>query len=114
MILYGIKNCDTVRKARRWCEANDIEVKFHDFRSDGLDETILNQWLTLVTWEDLLNKRSTTWRNLDDPRKDQLDANNAIALMIENPTLIKRPVLMDNSHCILGFKADIYANHFGK
>ena len=70
--------------------------------------------VTLVTWEDLLNKRSTTWRNLDDPRKDQLDANNAIALMIENPTLIKRPVLIDNSHCILGFKADIYATHFGK
>ncbi len=114
MILYGIKNCDTVRKARRWCEANDVAVEFHDFRADGLDEATINNWLAFLSWEVLLNKRSTTWKQLDDSRKEQLDQANAIALMLENPTLIKRPVLSDNTLCMVGFKEADYAAHFAK
>lgn len=114
MILYGIKNCDTVRKARRWCEANDINVQFHDFRVDGLDEATINSWLKFQSWEVLLNKRSTTWKQLDDASKDQINQANAIALMLENPTLIKRPVLSDSTMCMVGFKEADYAAHFAK
>jgi len=111
--IYGIKNCDTVKKARRWLEANDVAFQFHDFRVEGLDEKTINSWLSSVSWEILLNKRGTTWRNLDDPRKDQLDQATAIELMLKNPTLIKRPVLSNNSGCMVGFKEADYAAYFG-
>jgi arsenate reductase len=114
MILYGIKNCDTVRKARRWLDNNGVVFQFHDFRADGLDQSTIESWLETVSWETLLNKRGTTWRKLDAPRKEQLDQTTAIALMLDNPTLIKRPVLSDNSSCKLGFKEADYAAHFGK
>ncbi|RKZ80028.1 MAG: ArsC family reductase [Gammaproteobacteria bacterium] len=114
MILYGIKNCDTVRKARRWLDANGVDFQFHDFRADGLDEATINAWLTTVSWEILLNKRGTTWRKLDDPRKDQLDQATVIELMLENPTLIKRPVLSDDTDCMVGFKETDYSTRFGK
>ena len=113
-ILYGIKNCDTVKKARRWCEANDVDFQFHDFRVDGLDKATINRWLESVSWEVLLNKRSTTWKQLEDPRKEQLDQAIAVELMLENPTLIKRPVLCDNSSCMVGFKEADYAAKFAK
>ncbi len=114
MILYGIKSCDTVRKARRWCEANNAEFQFHDFRVDGLDEATINGWLQFISWEVLLNKRSTTWKQLDDSRKESLGQANAVELMLENPTLIKRPVLSDNTMCMVGFKEADYAVHFAK
>ncbi len=114
MILYGIKNCDTVKKARRWCQANDIGFQFHDFRVDGLDEDTINKWLQYVSWEVLLNKRSTTWKQLEASRKEQLNQATAIELMLENPTLIKRPVLSDNAGCMVGFNETDYAAHFGK
>ncbi|MFW5451577.1 MAG: ArsC family reductase [Methylophagaceae bacterium] len=114
MILYGIKNCDTVKKARRWCEANDVAIRFHDFRTDGLDQATINKWLQYVSWEVLLNKRSTSWKQLEPSRKEQLDQAVAIELILENPTLIKRPVLSDNTVCMVGFKETDYAAHFGK
>jgi arsenate reductase len=114
MILYGIKNCDTVKKARRWLEANDVLFQFHDFRVDGLDQATIEQWLQTVDWETLLNKRGTTWRKLDDPRKEQLNKAVAVELMLENPTLIKRPVLVNNKDCKVGFKDADYAEYFGK
>lgn len=112
--VYGIKNCDTVKKARRWLEANDVAFNFHDFRADGLDQHTIETWLQNVSWEILLNKRGTTWRKLIDPRKDQLDQAIAIELMIDNPTLIKRPVLTNNDDCLVGFKEAEYAAYFGK
>ncbi|NQZ53014.1 MAG: ArsC family reductase [Piscirickettsiaceae bacterium] len=114
MVLYGIKNCDTVKKARRWCDTNGVDFDFHDFRVDGLDGATIQGWLESVSWEILLNKRGTTWRKLDDPRKEQLDQNIAVELMLANPTLIKRPVLSDNGSCMVGFKEADYATHFGK
>lgn len=112
--LYGIKNCDTVKKARRWCESNNIDVQFHDFRVDGLDDATINNWLQYVSWEVLLNKRSTTWRQFEDPRKEQLNEAIAIELMLENPTFIKRPVLFDGTSCMVGFKEADYAAKFAK
>ncbi|MAX53200.1 MAG: ArsC family reductase [Methylophaga sp.] len=108
MILYGIKNCDSVKKARSWLEAHSIDYVFHDFRQQGLEESTVKEWLQSVDWETLLNKRGTTWRKLDDPRKDNLDEKTAIELMLENPTLIKRPVLVNDSTIIVGFKEDVY------
>jgi len=104
MILFGIKNCDTVKKARRWLDEHNLAYQFHDFRQDGLDQETIDGWLNIVTWETLLNKRGTTWRKLDEPRKEQLDRTTAVALMLENPTLIKRPVLVTDNHCQVGFK----------
>ena len=114
MILYGIKNCDTVKKSRRWLEANDVAFDFHDFRADGLDQATIESWLQNVSWEVLLNKRGTTWRKLEDPRKDQLDQAIAIELMLASPTLIKRPVVTVNEGCMVGFKEADYAAYFGK
>lgn len=112
--LYGIKNCDAVKKARRWCQANNIDVQFHDFQVDALDELTITQWLKSVSWQTLLNKRSTTWRQLADPRKEQLNQTVAVELMLKNPTLIKRPVLCDNSGCMVGFKEADYTAKFAK
>jgi arsenate reductase len=114
MILYGIKNCDTVKKARRWLDSHDIDYTFHDVRSDGINKATIESWLETVSWDSVLNKRGTTWRKLDDPRKETLNQAVAIELMLEHPTLIKRPVLTRNEDCMVGFKDDDYKTYFGK
>ncbi len=114
MIVYGIKNCDTVKKARQWLASQAIDYQFHDFRQDGLDRQTIENWLQSVDWTVLLNKRGTTWRKLDDPRKDSVDANTAVDLMLEYPTLIKRPVVTDNSGCMVGFNEQEYQNRYGQ
>ncbi len=112
MVLHGIKNCDTVKKARRWLEANNVDYRFHDLRADGLDEEMLRKWLGQVAWERLLNTRGTTWRKLPDNQRRGLDESEALALMLAHPTLIKRPVLTIKDKCHIGFKADDYAALF--
>jgi arsenate reductase len=114
MIVYGIKNCDTVKKTRRWLEANDVDFQFHDFRADGLEQATIESWLENVSWETLLNKRGTTWRKLEDPRKEQLTQEIAVELMLANPTLIKRPVVTNDNNCMVGFKEADYTAYFGK
>ena len=114
MVIFGIKNCDTVKKARRWLDANDVDFTFHDFRQEGLKQETIEVWLRKVSWETLLNKRGMTWRQLDDPRKEQMNETIAIELMLENPTLIKRPVMTVNDDCFVGFKEADYAAYFGK
>jgi Spx/MgsR family transcriptional regulator len=108
MILYGIKNCDTVKKARRWLEDNGQEFTFHDVRTDGLDKTEVKRWLREAGFEVVVNKRSTTWKQLDDVQKDGLSEANSLDLLLANPTLIKRPVLTINDTVLVGFKADQY------
>ncbi len=108
MIIYGIKNCDTVKKACRWLNDNGIAFDFHDFRVDGLDESMLNSWLQTVTWQDLLNRKSTTWRQVDPAQRDALDADSAIQLMLTSPTIIKRPVLVKGDMIIIGFSEQNY------
>ena len=104
--VYGIKNCDTCRKALKWLAAEGIEHRFHDFRVDGLDAASLSGWVKAAGWEKLLNRRGTTWRNLSDAEKDGVDEAKAEALMEGNPTLIKRPVFETGGEVLVGFSAD--------
>ena len=112
MILYGISNCDTIKKAKNWLELNNIDYKFHDFRNQGLEPEIIQSWLTQIPWDKLLNKRSTTWRNLELDVQQSVNAENIIQLLVENPTLIKRPVLNVNGIINVGFNADTYQGIF--
>lgn len=113
-VLYGISNCDTVKKARKWLEQQSINYIFHDFRKDGLTGKELKNWLTEIGQDVLINKRSTTWRTLPEADKKNLSQANAIKLMLANPTLIKRPVLVSNNHVIVGFNPAEYKNQLGK
>ena len=106
--IYGIKNCDTVKKARRWLEDHGIEYQFHDFRQDGLDKKQLSGWVEQLGWEAVVNKRSTTWRNLSDKDKEIKINSQAVKLLAANPTLIKRPVLEKNKILLIGFKEAEY------
>ncbi len=110
--LFGIKNCDSVKKARRWIESAGYEYQFHDFREDGLSEAKLNEWLQLIDKESLVNKRSTTWKQLSEDEKDQLNSDHACALIVEHPTLIKRPVLHVDGKLYVGFNPDMYTKIF--
>ena len=112
MILYGISNCDTVKKAKNWLETNQLEYSFHDFRKQGLEPDIIQGWLTQIAWDKLLNKRSTTWRNLEPEVQQSVNAENIIHLLVENPTLIKRPVLKVNGIINVGFNIDTYKGLF--
>tara|TARA_Y100000994_G_C15320412_1_gene287786 strand:+ start:173 stop:517 length:345 start_codon:yes stop_codon:yes gene_type:complete len=108
VILYGIKNCDSVKKARAWLTEHNVQFKFHDFRSDGLTESIIDNWLKKTEWELLLNRRGITWRNLDASVKDTISHENIIHVLLEYPTLIKRPVLNYEEIVTIGFNSDIY------
>ena len=107
-ILYGIKNCDTVRKARRWLDAQGVDYRFHDLRADSLDPAELNRWVARVGWEALVNRRGTTWRQLPEAERADLDGDKAVALMLAHPTLIKRPVLVSGDDVAVGFSEADY------
>ncbi len=111
-ILYGIKNCDTVKKARSWLDDHGVAYRFHDFRNDGLEKQQLIEWSIQLSWEVLLNRRSTTWRQLPDEIKDNLDKAQAIELMLQHPTLIKRPLLEREGGYCVGFKDVEYQKLF--
>ncbi|ANG64251.1 arsenate reductase [Marinobacterium aestuarii] len=107
--LYGIKNCDTIKKARKWLESNGIDYRFHDYRSDGLERAQLESWAAELGWEALLNKRGTTWRTQPDSVKNSIDEASAISLMLQQPAMIKRPLLDTGTARHLGFKDADYA-----
>jgi len=111
--LYGIKNCDTVRKARRWLDENGVEYQFHDFRADGLTKKQASDWLKEIDWTVLINRRGTTWRKLPEATRTAIDAASALELMLENPVIIKRPVLDTGSSRHVGFSVDNYSQLFG-
>jgi Spx/MgsR family transcriptional regulator len=111
--LYGIANCDTVRKARRWLDTHDVEYTFHDFRKQGLERPSLTRWCASVGWETLLNRRGMTWRKLPDQQKQGLDRDRALALMLAQPSIIKRPVLVRGKQIRVGFSAEQYGDIFG-
>ena len=106
--LYGIANCDTVRKARKWLAAHDVAYQFHDFRKDGLSNKQVKAWAQAVGWETLLNRRGQTWRKLAEQDKANLTEAKAINLMAAEPTLIKRPVLEINKQVQVGFSEADY------
>jgi arsenate reductase len=108
MLVWGIKNCDTVKKARRWLDNSGIEYQFRDFRSDGLTTADVTRWLKSVSWQELLNTKSRTWRQLPEQRRSGLDRQAAISLMLDQPTLIKRPVVETNNVVLVGFSAERY------
>lgn len=111
--LYGIPNCDTVKKARTWLADNSHDFSFHDFKKQGLSRELVAGWLEQLDWETLVNRKGTTWRNLPDERKAQVvDKASALALMLENPSVIKRPVLVGAGPVSVGFSADAYAEKF--
>ena len=103
LIVYGIKNCDTCRKALKWLEAESIEHEYHDFRAHGLSDRELIRWVDAQGWETVLNRRGTTWRKLPDAEKAAVGRDRAVALMLENPTLVKRPVFDDGERVFVGF-----------
>ena len=111
-ILFGIPNCDTIKKARKWLESQEIEHQFHDFRKQGLDPDWLERAERAVGWELLLNKRGTTFRQLPDEQKQDLDRDTALSLLNAHPAMIKRPVLQYNSEFFVGFKPEQYQEIF--
>lgn len=106
--LYGIPNCDTMKKARRWLEEHGVGYQFHDYKVAGLDRTRLAAWAEVVGWEQLLNRAGTTFRKLPEAAKRDLDERKALALMIAQPSLIKRPVLETGKTLLVGFSPEKY------
>ena len=112
--IYGIPNCDTMKKARNWLEGHSVDYVFHDYRKQGLEPARLDGWVEKLGWETLLNKAGTTFRKLTDAEKQDIDAGKAKALMLAHPTMIKRPVLDIDGRLLVGFKPETYAGAFGK
>ncbi len=111
--IYGIPNCDTMKKARAWLEGHGIAYAFHDYKKTGIDKERLEAWSKKVGWETLLNRAGTTFRKLPEKDKQNVDAKKAIALMAAQPSLIKRPVLdLGRGKLIVGFKPELYAEAF--
>ena len=112
--LYGIPNCDTVKKARNWLADAGVDYMFHDYKKAGIDEASLRRWAGEAGWEKLLNKAGTTFRKLPDADKADIDADKAVALMLAHPSMIKRPVVEGAGALLVGFKPDLYAAAFGQ
>lgn len=106
--VYGIKNCDTVKKARSWLEAKGMAYSFHDYKVSGIDPERLRRWVERAGWETVLNRAGTTFKKLDEADKIHLTADKAVALMTAQPSMIKRPVLEADGKLIIGFKPEIY------
>lgn len=115
-VMYGIKNCDTIKKARCWLENNHIDYRFHDYRVDGLDDVQLQALINLVGWQPLINTRGTTWRKLDEAKRNATNNEDAAkTVMLEHPSLIKRPLLVtDHGAALLGFSEDSYQHFFAE
>jgi Spx/MgsR family transcriptional regulator len=112
-IIYGIKNCDTMKKAREWLDGHGIAYAFHDYKSAGIDKDKLRQWAGKVGWDALLNRAGTTFKKLPEADKEGLTETKALALMLAQPSMIKRPVLEAGGKILVGFKPDIYAKEVG-
>lgn len=110
--VYGIKNCDTMKKTLKWLADHNIEHKLHDYRVEGLDTAFLQQAEAQFGWENLVNKRSTTWRNLDENVKKTLSKATALSVLAENPTLIKRPIILQEGKALIGFDVKEYKKIF--
>jgi arsenate reductase len=115
--MYGIKNCDTIKKARAWLDTRGIAYAFHDYKTAGLDRKQLEDWTRELGWEPLVNRAGTTFKKLPDAYKTNLDEPKALALMLANPSMVKRPVLAiqsgSNTRLLVGFSPDAYAAAMG-
>ncbi|MEM5470935.1 ArsC family reductase [Hoeflea sp. AS60] len=110
--IYGIKNCDTMKKARTWLADHQVETTFHDYKASGIDREHLERWCDEAGWKTVLNRAGTTFRKLPDDQKQDLDTDKAIALMLAQPSMIKRPVLEADDRIIIGFKPELYEQFF--
>jgi len=110
--MYGISNCDSIRKARKWLADHDIAYVFHNYKQEAPDVALLTGWIDQMGWEVLLNRRGTTWRKLADAEKEGVNRGKAILLMCENPSMIKRPVLIAYNKIEVGFSEQRYADLF--
>lgn len=111
--MFGIKNCDTIKKARAWLDGHDVAYAFHDYKASGIDKACLKAWSRKVGWEILLNRAGTTFRKLPEAERNDLDEHKAIALMVAQPSMIKRPVLDIGGQILVGFKPESYAKVIG-
>ena len=111
--IYGIKNCDTMKKARTWLDDHGVKYAFHDYKAEGIDKPHLEAWAKEVGWEILLNRAGTTFRKLPDKDRENVTEKKAIALMLDQPSMIKRPVLDVGGKLLVGFKPETYAKQFG-
>jgi arsenate reductase (glutaredoxin) len=112
LTMYGIPNCDTIKKARAWLDGQKAEYVFHDYKKAGIDKTRLEGWVKQAGWETLLNRAGTTFKKLPDADKEKLTEKKAVALMLAQPSMIKRPVLEKKGKIIVGFKPEEYAKLF--
>ncbi|WP_086982678.1 ArsC family reductase [Vibrio aphrogenes] len=108
LTMYGIPNCDTIKKAKKWLESEGIDYQFHNYRKDGITPELVTAFCQTFGWDKVVNKRSTTYRQLTEEQKNQLDEHAAIALLVEHPAMIKRPILLSESVALIGFKAAEY------
>jgi arsenate reductase len=108
IVMYGIRNCDTIKKARAWLEGHGVAYDFHDYKTAGLDRGLLQRWCAELGWETLLNRAGTTFRQLPDADKAALHAGKAMTLMLAQPSMIKRPVLDVRGRLLVGFKPELY------
>jgi arsenate reductase len=111
--IFGIKNCDTMKKARAWLDAHKVACDFHDYKAAGIDKVTLEGWVKKVGWDVLLNRAGTTFKKLPDADKEGLTGKKAIALMLAQPSMIKRPVLEAKGRLTVGFRPEIYEALFG-
>jgi len=112
--LFGISSCDSCRKARKWLQDESLEFEFHDLRKDGLDVQMLERWMTRMDWQKFLNTRSLTWRKIPEVDRAEMTQSRAISLMLEHPTLVKRPVLECKQFIAVGFSPENYQKLFHK
>ncbi len=111
--LYGIPNCDTVKKARAWLDERSVAYAFHDYKKAGIDAATIESWADVAGWEPLLNRAGTTFKKLPDADRADIDREKAVALMLANPSMIKRPVVAGEGLLLVGFKPDIWHTTFG-
>lgn len=114
LTVYGIKSCDTCRKARKYLAENDIEFRFHDVRDDGLDIQMLERWGDRIDWQKLLNRQSLTWRKIPEVDREDMSKERAFALMLDQPTLVKRPVLESEQFMAVGFSEKRFGDYWAK
>jgi len=111
--VFGIKNCDTMKKAFSWLDKHGVEYQFHDYKKLGVDEKTLSTWSKKIGWETLLNRRGTTWRKLPNKVKDGINEKSALKLMREQPSIIKRPIIKSGAHYLVGFDETQYRKLVG-
>jgi arsenate reductase (glutaredoxin) len=111
--IYGIKNCDTMKKARAWLDSHGVAYSFHDYKTEGIAKDTLKKWCDELGWEVLLNRAGTTFRKLADSDREGLNERKAIALMLAQPSMVKRPVLERGGKLLVGFKPEIYEKEIG-